>query len=1210
MYPGPEKLTSAKPVDWRNLLIISARGQHGEKRKATALSIKKTTICRDGAYADGGTLGWVEAQKNSTIREGVRRWREQKVTLSSAAVIEPGVSHKKRCPPSLPKTVNSYSIVKGFTFIGTRGDDFFQAMVSFVESIIQQPFPEFDDGENKKLTLSSAAVIEPGVSHKKRCPPSLPKTVNSYSIVKGFTFIGTRGDDFVQAMVSFVESIIQQPFPEVNSYSIVKGFTFIGTRGDDFVQAMVSFVESIIQQPFPEFDDGENKKLTLSSAAVIEPGVSRKKRCPPSLPEMVNSYSIVKGFTFIGTRGDDFVQAMVSFVESIIEQPFPEVLYHFVYQNRFSKKAVLVIRRILWSYYQFDDGENKKVTLSSAAVIEPGVSRKKRCPPSLPKRVNSYSIVKGFTFIGTRGDDFVQAMVSLVESIIQQPFPEVLYHFVYQNRFSKKAVLVIRRILWSYYHFDDGENKKLTLSSAAVIEPGVSRKKRCPPSLPKTVNSYSIVKGFTFIGTKGDDFVQAMVNSYSIVKGFTFIGTRGDDFVQAMVSFVESIIQQPFPEFDDGENKKLTLSSAAVIEPGVSRKKRCPPSLPKTVNSYSIVKGFTFIGTRGDDFFQAMVSFVESIIQQPFPEVNSYSIVKGFTFIGTRGDDFVQAMVSFVESIIQQPFPEELYHFVYQNRFSKKAVLVIRRILWSYYQFDDGENKKVTLSSAAVIELGVSRKKRCPPSLLKTVNSYSIVKGFTFIGTRGDDFFQAMVSFVESIIQQPFPEVNSYSIVKGFTFIGTKEDDFVQAMVSFAESIIQQPFPEVNSYSIVKGFTFIGTRGDDFVQAMVSFVESIIQQSFPEVNSYSIVKGFTFIGTRGDDFVQAMVNSYSIVKGFTFIGTRGDDFVQAMVSFVESIIQQPFHKVNSYSIVKGFTFIGTKGDDFVQAMVSFAESIIQQPFPEVNLYSIVKGFTFIGTRGDDFVQAMFNDGENKKVTLSSAVVIEPGVSRKKRCPPSLPKTVNSYSIVKGFTFIGTRGDDFVQAMVSFVESIIQQPFPEVLFHFVYQNRFSKKAVLVIRRILWSYYQFDDGENKKVTLSSAAVIEPGVSCKKRCPPSLPKTVNSYSIVKGFTFIGTKGDDFVQAMVSFVESIIQQPFPEFDDGENKKVTLSSAAVIEPGVSRKKRCPPSLPKMVNSYSIVKGFTFIGTRGDDFVQAMQQMKMFMVRASQMEDADCKKIF
>lgn len=43
---------------------------------------------------------------------------------------------------------------------------------------------------------------------------------------------------------------------------------------------------------------------------------------------------------------------------------------------------------------------------------------------ALDKKVNSYPYERGFTAIGTGGDDFVHSMVVAVESVIQQPVPE------------------------------------------------------------------------------------------------------------------------------------------------------------------------------------------------------------------------------------------------------------------------------------------------------------------------------------------------------------------------------------------------------------------------------------------------------------------------------------------------------------------------------------------------------------------------------------------------------------------------------------------------------------------------------------------------------------------------------------------------------------------------------------------------------------------
>ncbi|XP_077250358.1 phosphoribosylformylglycinamidine synthase [Tasmannia lanceolata] len=42
----------------------------------------------------------------------------------------------------------------------------------------------------------------------------------------------------------------------------------------------------------------------------------------------------------------------------------------------------------------------------------------------LDQKVNSYPMARGFTAIGTGGDDFVQAMVVAVESVLEQPIPE------------------------------------------------------------------------------------------------------------------------------------------------------------------------------------------------------------------------------------------------------------------------------------------------------------------------------------------------------------------------------------------------------------------------------------------------------------------------------------------------------------------------------------------------------------------------------------------------------------------------------------------------------------------------------------------------------------------------------------------------------------------------------------------------------------------
>jgi hypothetical protein len=46
------------------------------------------------------------------------------------------------------------------------------------------------------------------------------------------------------------------------------------------------------------------------------------------------------------------------------------------------------------------------------------------------QQVNSYPTVRGFTAIGTGGDDFVQSMVVAVESVLQEPIPKVSFCIV------------------------------------------------------------------------------------------------------------------------------------------------------------------------------------------------------------------------------------------------------------------------------------------------------------------------------------------------------------------------------------------------------------------------------------------------------------------------------------------------------------------------------------------------------------------------------------------------------------------------------------------------------------------------------------------------------------------------------------------------------------------------------------------------------------
>eukprot|EP01018_Ginkgo_biloba_P003428 Gb_36147 [translate_table: standard] len=66
----------------------------------------------------------------------------------------------------------------------------------------------------------------------------------------------------------------------------------------------------------------------------------------------------------------------------------------------------------------------------------------------------------------------------------------------------------------------------------------------------RVAQTTNVVIGGTITGESADEWkvLDQKVNSYPTVRGFTAIGTGGDDFVQAMVGAVESVLQFPIPE--------------------------------------------------------------------------------------------------------------------------------------------------------------------------------------------------------------------------------------------------------------------------------------------------------------------------------------------------------------------------------------------------------------------------------------------------------------------------------------------------------------------------------------------------------------------------------------------------------------------------------------------------------------------------------------
>ncbi|KAL6193367.1 hypothetical protein ACLB2K_034451 [Fragaria x ananassa] len=114
-------------------------------------------------------------------------------------------------------------------------------------------------------------------------------------------------------------------------------------------------------------------------------------------------------------------------------------------------------------------------------------------------------------------------------------------------------------------------------SSHNENQPSLSEDEQGPPqeAVLKAISEVSRTEGrvgqttnVVIGGTVADDSttewldLDQKVNSYPTVRGFTAIGSGGDDFVQAMVVAVESVLQQSVPE--DRVKQKLSSGGKYV----------------------------------------------------------------------------------------------------------------------------------------------------------------------------------------------------------------------------------------------------------------------------------------------------------------------------------------------------------------------------------------------------------------------------------------------------------------------------------------------------------------------------------------------------------------------------------------------------------------------------------------------------------------------
>ncbi|KAI4336577.1 hypothetical protein L6164_015089 [Bauhinia variegata] len=127
-------------------------------------------------------------------------------------------------------------------------------------------------------------------------------------------------------------------------------------------------------------------------------------------------------------------------------------------------------------------------------------------------------------------------------------------------RFNRGSCCNLRTVRYRRFHF---AKRALTCSYSEQLSSSSSQDDQGPPqeAVLKAISEVSKTEGrvgqttnMVIGGTVADNStnewlaLDQKVNSYPTVRGFTAIGTGGEDFVHAMVFAVESVTQQPIPE--------------------------------------------------------------------------------------------------------------------------------------------------------------------------------------------------------------------------------------------------------------------------------------------------------------------------------------------------------------------------------------------------------------------------------------------------------------------------------------------------------------------------------------------------------------------------------------------------------------------------------------------------------------------------------------
>lgn len=141
--------------------------------------------------------------------------------------------------------MNSFHLIPTNISLSTTFTNFGGCKVRVRVRDFHTRFPLYCSSNNPETPSSSSQDdIDPPQEAVLKAISEVSKTEGRIGQTTNVVIGGTVTDDSTNEWVALDQ--------KVNTYPTVRGFTAIGTGGEDFVHAMVVAVESVLQEPIPE----------------------------------------------------------------------------------------------------------------------------------------------------------------------------------------------------------------------------------------------------------------------------------------------------------------------------------------------------------------------------------------------------------------------------------------------------------------------------------------------------------------------------------------------------------------------------------------------------------------------------------------------------------------------------------------------------------------------------------------------------------------------------------------------------------------------------------------------------------------------------------------------------------------------------------------------------------------------------------------------